>query len=127
MTTGVIVAGLDALIADMAASSPRLAVNARTAVAVTSRKVQQSARDRVRGHKYLPHYPASITYDVRGGPLLIEGEIGPDKGRRQGPLGNIIEFGTPNNAPIPHLGPALEENADDLQRGMEIAARQALW
>jgi hypothetical protein len=123
----IIVTGLDELIADMAASAPRMVANARTAVAVTSRKVQQSARDRVRGHKYLPQYPNSITYDVRGGPLLIEGEIGPDKDRPQGPLGNIIEFGTPNNAPIEHLGPALEENADDLERGLEIAARQALW
>lgn len=126
MTNSVIVVGLDALVADMTSSAPRLAANAATAVAVNCRKIQQSARARVRGHRHLPQYPNSITYDVRRAPFAVEGEIGPDKSRRQGPLGNIIEYGTSNNAPIEHLGPALEENADDLVRGIEIAVAQAL-
>jgi hypothetical protein len=81
---GVILVGLNELIADMTSSTPRLAANAATAVAVTSRKVQKSARARVRGHKYLPQYPMSITYDVRGGPMEVVGEIGPDKGPAAG-------------------------------------------
>jgi hypothetical protein len=43
----------------------------------------------------------------------------------QGSLGNIIEFGTSKNAPIPHLGPALDANAADLLAGVDIAVRQA--
>jgi hypothetical protein len=70
--------------------------------------VKDEARDRVRGYAHLPHYPSSITYDVHRGAHEVSAQIGPDKDRRQGPLGNIIEYGTVNNAPIPHLGPALD-------------------
>jgi hypothetical protein len=51
-------------------------------------------------HKHAPHYPKSITYDMetRIGPG-IGAEIGPDKGKRQGALGNLIEFGSINNWP----------------------------
>lgn len=126
MSSGIVIVGLDPLLQAMAGSNTALYRNTTTAVAVTARKVQQGARARVRGHRYLPQYPNSITYDVRGGPGVIEAEIGPDKDRPQGPLGNIIEFGTPKNAPIEHLGPALEENSEDLVRGIEIALHQAL-
>lgn len=126
MSGGITVVGLDSLVADLASATPRLAVTATAAVAVNARKVQQSARQRVRGHKYLPQYPGSISYDVLAGPASIEAEIGPDKNRKQGALGNIIEYGTSKNAPIEHLGPALEENAEDLVRGIEIALHQAL-
>lgn len=126
MTEGIVIVGLDGLVDDLIGSVARLDRNITTAAAVTARTVQESARDRVRGHKYLPQYPNSITYDVRATPLGVEAEIGPDKDRRQGPLGNIVEYGTSNNAPIPHLGPALEENAEDFTRGVEIAIRQAL-
>ncbi|WNI16617.1 hypothetical protein [Actinacidiphila sp. ITFR-21] len=126
MSAGIVIVGLEGLVADLASSTPRLAGNAATAVAVTSRKVQQSARARVRGHRHIPQYPASITYDVTAGPAGAEGEIGPDKNRAQGPLGNIIEYGTPKNPPIEHLGPALEENAEDLVHGIEVALHQAL-
>lgn len=57
------------------------------------------------------HYPHSISYDVTEDGTAIEAEIGPDKARRgrQGALGNILEFGTSRNAPIPHLLPAFED------------------
>jgi hypothetical protein len=57
---------------------------------------------------YLPHYPRAISYEVTGRTADIVGEIGPDAAKLQGGLGRIIEFGTVNNAPIPHLVPALD-------------------
>lgn len=117
--------GLNAVVDDFNAFPRRLAVNARKAVQVTSQKVRDDARGRIAGRKYLPAYPYSITYDTKVTAEGIEGEIGPDKGRAQGPLGNIVEYGTSKNAPIPHLGPALDANAEDLVAGMEIAVRQA--
>ena len=122
---GVQIIGLDVLVADLNSFPRRLAVNARKAVQVTSQKVRDDARSRIAGHKYLPAYPYSITYDTKVTAEGVEGEIGPDKGRAQGPLGNIVEYGTSKNAPIPHLGPALDANAEDLVAGMEIAVRQA--
>lgn len=120
------VTGLDTLVGDFTTSPERLAVNLRKAVQVTCGKVKADARQRISGRKYLPRYPYSITYDTRVLPDGIEGEVGPDKALPQGPLGNIVEYGTSKNAPIPHLGPALDANADDLVAGVEIAIRQAL-
>ncbi|RRQ81566.1 hypothetical protein [Streptomyces griseofuscus] len=119
------VIGLNLVVEDLNAFPVRIIANARKAVQVTSRKVRDDARNRIKGHKYLPAYPYSITYDTKVTADGIEGEIGPDKGRAQGPLGNIVEYGTSKNAPIPHLGPALDANAADLVAGMEIAVRQA--
>jgi hypothetical protein len=123
---GVTVTGTNAVVDDLEAFPRRLAVNAAKAVKVTSQKVRDDARNRIKGHKYLPAYPYSITYDVKVTAEGIEGEIGPDKGRAQGPLGNIVEYGTSKNAPLPHLGPALDANAEDLVTGLEIAVSQAI-
>lgn len=123
---GVDVFGLNAVVNDLEMFPVRLAVNVRKAVQVTSRKVRDDARNRIKGHKYLPAYPYSITYDTKFSAEGAEAEIGPDKGRAQGPLGNIVEYGTSKNAPLPHLGPALDANAEDLVAGVEIAVRQAM-
>jgi hypothetical protein len=123
---GVQVTGLNVVVADLEAFPVRLATNVAKAVKITSQKVRDDARNRIKGHKYLPAYPYSITYDVKVTGEGIEGEIGPDKGKAQGPLGNIVEYGTSKNAPIPHLGPALDANAEDLIAGIEIAVRQAM-
>jgi hypothetical protein len=119
---------LNTVVADLETFPIRLAANLRTAVQITSKKVRDDARNRIKGHRYLPAYPYSITYETRylDGVDGIEGEIGPDKGKAQGPLGNIIEYGTSKNAPLPHLGPALDANTDDLIAGVEIAVRQAM-
>ncbi|MFF9123162.1 hypothetical protein ACF09J_07670 [Streptomyces sp. NPDC014889] len=121
----VIVTGAQESAAALLRSVAQLERNAGTAVAVTAGKVKRSAQQRVSGHPYLPAYPYSISFSITRGAMGVEAEIGPDKGRRQGPLGNLIEYGSVNNAPIPHLGPALDENADDLLRGVEIAVLQA--
>lgn len=121
----VTVTGLDAVVTDLTQSPVRLAVNLRKAVQVTCTKVRNDARQRIKGHRYLPAYPYSITYDTKVTADGVEGEIGPDKSRPQGALGNIVEYGTSKNAPTPHLGPALDANAEDLMAGVEIAIRQA--
>lgn len=123
---GVEVFGLTAVVDDLETFPIRLGVNLRKAVHVTSQKVRDDARNRIKGHRYLPAYPYSITYDTKYTADGVEGEIGPDKDRTQGPLGNIVEYGTSKNAPLPHLGPALDANAEDLVTGVEIAVRQAL-
>lgn len=61
---------------------------------------------------YLPHYPRSISYDVDARGTVVTAEIGPKTEKLQGGLGRLLELGSANNAPIPHLDPglALEEN-----------------
>lgn len=51
-------------------------------------------------HRHAPHYSKAITWDRdRLGLADYGAEIGPDKGKRQGALGNLIEFGSINNWP----------------------------
>jgi hypothetical protein len=121
-----IVVGLTEVVGALTRSPALLAVTTRKAVEVTARKVRDDARDRIKGHKYLPAYPYSISYDVKTTAEGVEAEIGPDKGKTQGPLGNIIEYGTSKNAPLPHLGPALDANEADLEVGVTIAVQDAL-
>jgi hypothetical protein len=61
---------------------------------------------------YLPHYPRSISYDIEARGGVISAEIGPKTEKLQGGLGRLLELGSVNNSPIPHLDPALslEEN-----------------
>ncbi|MFI2612049.1 hypothetical protein [Kitasatospora sp. NPDC018619] len=122
----VIVTGLQELVASFEQAPLRLRVLAATAVEVTARRVRDDARQRISGHRYLPRYPHSITYDIKATARGVEAEIGPDKGRPQGPLGNIIEYGTSKNAPLPHLGPALDAAEADAEHGITTAVRDAL-
>ncbi len=84
--------------------------------------VKKDAQRRISGHPHLPHYPSSITYDTEQTATGAAAEIGPDKSKRQGPLGNIIEYGTPKNAPLPHLGPALQAEEPRFVKALEDLA-----
>lgn len=59
-----------------------------------------------RGHAW--KYPASINYDVTVKGWETTVEIGPDRSKPQAALGNLLEYGSANNAPLPHLNPALQ-------------------
>lgn len=52
---------------------------------------------RLTGHAR--HFGRSISYDRRYRAGTMAYEIGPDKDRRQGALGNLLYFGSRNNAP----------------------------
>lgn len=75
-----------------------------------------------KGHRYIPRLPYSITYDIERSPAEISAEIGPDPDRPQGPLDNIIEFGTSKNAPIPGGAPALAREEPKLLSAVEKIA-----
>jgi len=95
------------------------AQNTKTDAAETVRQTSQYGR--------LRHYPRSITYDVFKDGLKWSAEIGPDKDRRQGALGNIIEYGTSHHGPIaPHLGPALDRESDKLDDHIGDAVEKVL-
>lgn len=121
-----IVTGLTEVVAALNRAPGALQRNVRTAVERTARTVRDDARSRIRGHRYLPRYPTSITYDITTTPTSVQAEIGPDKGRPQGPLGNLIEYGSSKNAPIPHLLPALDAAEPDAEAGVDAAVLDAL-
>jgi hypothetical protein len=101
----------------------------RDVTAVVSRGALNIKRDAVRlisGHPRSKHYPLTIGYDITTDSDGILAEIGPDKDRRQGGLGNILEYGTSKNAPLPHLGPALLAEEPRFAAAMETVASDAL-
>ncbi|QDY06164.1 hypothetical protein FJK98_02460 [Micromonospora sp. HM134] len=95
-------------------------------VAKGSLNIKRDAARRVSGLKHAPAYPAAIGYDLYHGLTTVRSEIGPDKEKRQGALGNILEHGTRNNAPIPHLGPAMDAEEPRYVQALEDLAQDLL-
>lgn len=100
-------------------AADRVLPEARKVVVRGTIQIKRDAKRRVRGLRHAPYYPASITDDIRQGADWVESEIGPDKSRRQGALGNLIEFGSVNNAPIPHMAPATDAEKPRFERALE--------
>lgn len=117
---------LDSLAADLAAIPARLAKGLPPVVAKGALNVKMSWRANASGNAHAPHYPASITYDLSISPTGIGAEIGPDKDLPQGPLGNILEFGTSKNPPRLEGARALAEEEPRFYAAVEDAAATAV-
>jgi hypothetical protein len=100
------------------------------ALGVTSLKVKQAWAEKV-GSGLNPALPYAIDYTVKGGRgagggSLMESEIGFNKSRRAGALGNISEYGTLFHPPRGFGAAALQENIDDFEKGIDFALATAL-
>lgn len=91
---------LAAALGEVAASAGPYVRDAMETVAVD---MTQEWRDAATGLPSLRYYSRSIGYDFVGfqgfGSTVLRCEIGPDKNRRQGALGAIVENGSPTSAP----------------------------
>ena len=79
--------------------------------------------------RHAPQYPASINYDLSLGAALVgrvEAVIGPDKSKPQGPLGNLLEFGSANSPPHNDGGRALRAEAPAFEAAIAAAALNAV-
>lgn len=142
------------LSADIEAAPKALPKYLRKALDVTSIKVKKDAQASVRGRKLLGHAANAIDYELSGSSGAtseMSSEVGYNKGKPAGALGNLIEYGAPNakahmlvkkggklvNVPVPgapsrplapshDLGNALLNNEDDFVRGAENAVADAL-
>lgn len=102
-----------------------------SAVKVTALKVKRAAAKKVsRGARSWRAAAQAIDFDVTTfqgfGQSVIKAEVGYEKDKPAGPLGNLREFGAPDspNGPLgPHndLAASLEENEADFERGLEKA------
>jgi hypothetical protein len=102
-------------------SAAMLAAITKSAMAV---KKDWAARWSGMGHA--PALPAAVSYDITFGFGGVKAEVGPDKGRRQGALGNLLEFGSANNAPRPGGLPALDAEAPRFEQALAEAAGKVL-
>lgn len=112
--------------AELELAGERMPATVRPVVQRGALNIKRGAQARVGRGPYTPGYASSISYDSKETAAGVSAEIGPDKGRAQGALGNLIEYGSEHNAPIPHLGPALEAEAPALERYLEDAVLRAL-
>lgn len=99
---------------------------ATKAVAVTANRVKQSWRGKVAGSPGLGGLAGALSYDVTAHVADVAAEIGYDKAKSQGPLGNVSEFGTSRHAPRGYGAAALQENEGDFQTGLEKALDDAM-
>lgn len=114
------------LAADLGDVAPETQTNVRKAVEVTARRVKDSWRDKLKGSSTLPGLPSAVSYDVTRPAGAVEAEIGFDKGRRQGALGNVSEFGTPTVGPRGFGLASLKENEEDFVTGIGLAVDDTL-
>lgn len=118
---------LELWIDDLGKAGDELHQEAKHVVEKGALNVKKDWRERWLGHSHIPELPWAVTYDiVADEETVISYEIGPDKAKPQGPLGNIIEFGTLNNAPIPGGMPALEAEEPRFTRAVADLGVQLL-
>lgn len=120
---------IDQLAANLADVPREAGPNIRKAITVTSIKTKKDWQEPLKGSASLPALPYAITFDIttsRGsGSSVIKSEIGFDKERNQGALGNISEYGTPQTTGRGYGLRALQLNQDDFEAGIAIAIEQA--
>lgn len=118
---------LTALTKDLEEAVAIAPAEAAKAVKKAAVNIKADARRRVSGLPHIPAYPRSITFDdVTVTRIFARTEVGPDKDKRQGALGNILEYGSPKRPPIPHLGPAAEAEEPRFAKAMDELAVKAL-
>lgn len=89
----------------------------------TAAGVRDDMRRKARGHRRFKSFPSAITHDVRG----LAAEIGPDKNKRQGALGNILYFGTAKTGPVlEHPSAALARAVPGLEAAVTAIVEQSL-
>ncbi|HTI26183.1 MAG TPA: hypothetical protein VL652_34660 [Kutzneria sp.] len=122
----VTVEGVDRLLASLTKAQSRALPVVEAVVAKGALNIKQDWARRWTGLRHAPALPRAISYDLYHLPGSVRAEIGPDKARRQGALGNIIEFGTPKNAPRPGGLPALQSEAPKTEAALARLAGDLL-
>jgi hypothetical protein len=117
--------GLRGLIADFEREAHVAPGEARKVVGRGLLNIKNDWRQRWSGYPHAPRLPYAISYDTKQLRGQIEGEVGPDKDKPQGALGNLFEFGSIKNAPIPGGAPALRTEQPKFERAMEALAFSA--
>jgi hypothetical protein len=116
---------LSKLAADLGEVPAKVTANAKKAVEVTARHVNDDWRDQLKQSERIPRGAQSVSYDVGVGSDGITAEIGPEVGG-PGALVGMLEYGTPTTPPTGYGHGALQKNEADFIKGLEIAAGDIL-
>ena len=88
--------------------------------------IKREMQDDASGHPRFPSFPSSISYDTKANKSEISAEIGPDKDKRQGALGNILYFGTSKNAAALDINGPLDREEPKFVQAIENAIEDLL-
>ena len=112
----------------LAMASGRLGDEARGIVKRGAQNVKNEmvAEARAAGGRFSRVFPGSISYSMKGNAFYSEAEIGPDKGRPQGALGNLLYFGSRNNGAVLDVEVGLRKEAPELERRLGEVATEVL-
>ena len=88
--------------------------------------IQRRMRADAQGIGHAPSFPASITTDLTQTFSGPEVEVGPDKDRTQGALGNILYFGTSNNGPVRNISVGIDAELPLFEKALGDAAEPRL-
>lgn len=117
---------LDLLAIDLGDAPAEVVARAVPALERSAQNIEDQAREWA-PKKGVQHYADTITHDVTAGAGVLEAEIGPDKTiNGQAKLGHILEYGSINNAPFAHLGPAFDREVPDFEDAVAEAGEEAL-
>lgn len=118
--------GLQALAADLDQAAAKALPEVRKVVQKGALNVKTAWRRRWSGLAHAPRLPYAVTYDSVITPTSVSAEIGPDKNMRQGALGNLVEYGSVNNAPIPGGAPSLREERPRFEKALGDVIEKAV-
>ncbi len=124
------VSGLADLAEDLRGAGRRYSGQVPAIIKRGAQNVKKDAQHRISAQFTQRHarlYPGSITYDLTVSGGRVTAVIGPDKEKRQGALGNLLEFGSSRNAPLPHLLPAFEAELPKTEQALQAAAIRSVF
>lgn len=110
---------MDRLIRDLEQAPDVARKGVRPVVAKGCLNIKTATQRRWTGLSNAPALARAVTYDTHLTPTGAWGEVGPDKAKRQGDLGNLIEYGSVNNPPRPGLAPSLAEEDPRFGKALE--------
>lgn len=124
---------LNKLAADLGTVAANAGPKLRSAIEYTSVEVKKGAQQKVGKRKHWRQAAAAIDYEIKAsasiGGSSITSEIGYDKDKPAGKLGNLVEFGAPNSpnalTPGDELRTALHEQEADFEKGLSKALEDA--
>lgn len=96
----------------------------RRSVSRGANNIKRGMRADAKSSGSYKHFHRSITYDLHDDGL--HAEIGPDKDLVQGALGNILYFGTSNNAPELDINGPLKREDRRFERAVADIAEDVL-
>lgn len=117
---------LDKLAADLGKAPVEALAAVQAVVSKGAVNIKKDWREAWKGMPHAPALPYSIGYDTTVHVHDITATIGPDKGKTQGALGNLIEFGTATSGPHPAGQQALDREEPRFIAALEAVVEKML-